>query len=98
MEEKEKILKPSPIEEEHPVELLTQWEMELNMLEDCLDCTEPKGVCQEISMLGKTCQHELQLEESRMEPIEELTGVSLSEEIVEKKFNKESKELESAAK
>jgi hypothetical protein len=98
MEEKEKILKSSPTKEEHLVELLTQWEMELNMLEDCLDCTKPKGVFQEITMLGRTCQHALQLEEYRMELDKELMGVSLSEEIVEKKFSKESKELKSAVK
>jgi hypothetical protein len=37
MEEEEQILKSVPTEEEHPVELLTQWEMELKALEDWLD-------------------------------------------------------------
>jgi hypothetical protein len=50
MKEREKILKSIPIEEEHPVELLTQWEMELKALEDCLDSPEPEGGCHEIAM------------------------------------------------
>jgi hypothetical protein len=41
MEEKEKILKSTPaVKEEKPVESLTQWEMELKMLEDWLDSLE----------------------------------------------------------
>jgi hypothetical protein len=68
MEEKEKILKSSPTKEEHPVEFLTQWEMELKMLEDWLDSPEPEGGCQEIAMPEETCQHEEQLEEAGMEP------------------------------
>jgi hypothetical protein len=40
-------------------------------------------------MPEETCQHELQLEEAGMEPAEELTGVSLSEEVVEQQFSKE---------
>jgi hypothetical protein len=47
--------------------------MELNILEDWLNSPEPKGGFQEIGMPGKTCQHELQLEEDRMEPYEDLT-------------------------
>jgi hypothetical protein len=45
MEEEKKILKSIPTEEEHPVVSLTQWEMELNMLEDWLDSLEPKYDC-----------------------------------------------------
>jgi hypothetical protein len=97
MEEKEKILKSVPTEEEHPVELLTQWEMELKALEDWLDSLEPEGGFHEIAMPEETCQHELQLEEAGMEPTEELTGVSLSEEVVEQQFSGETVELESAA-
>jgi hypothetical protein len=37
MEEEEHILNFVPIEEEHLVELLTQWEMELKAMEDLLD-------------------------------------------------------------
>jgi hypothetical protein len=50
MEEKEKILNFSPTEEDHLVESLTQWEMELNMLEDWLKNREPKGGFHKISM------------------------------------------------
>ena len=74
IEEKEEILKCSLAEiDEHTVEFLTHWEMELKMLEDWLDNPEPEGGCHEIAMLGKTCQHELQLEEAGMEPAKELT-------------------------
>jgi hypothetical protein len=83
MEEEEQILKSVPTEGEHPVELLTQWEMELKALEDWLDSLEPEGGCQEIAMPEETYQHELQLEEAGIEPARELTGVSLSEEVVE---------------
>jgi hypothetical protein len=38
MEKGEQILKSVPTKEEHPVELLTQWEMELRELEDWLEC------------------------------------------------------------
>jgi hypothetical protein len=65
IEEKEQILKSSPTEkEEHTVEFLTQWEMELKMLEDWLDNPEPEDGFQEIAMPEETCQHEEQLEEA----------------------------------
>jgi hypothetical protein len=49
---KEKISKSSQgeEEEEHIVEILTQWEMELRMLEDWLDNPESKDGCQETVM------------------------------------------------
>jgi hypothetical protein len=75
MEEKEQILKSSPIEEEeHPVEFLTQWEMELKMLEDWLDNPEPEDGFQEIAKPEEMCQHEEQLEEAGMEPVQRGTG------------------------
>jgi hypothetical protein len=40
MEKEEQILKSVPTEEERPVGLLTQWEMELKVLEDWLDSME----------------------------------------------------------
>jgi hypothetical protein len=40
MEEKEQILKSFPIEYEHLVDSLTQWEMDLKVLEDWLDSPE----------------------------------------------------------
>jgi hypothetical protein len=97
MEEEEQILKFVPTEEENPVELLTQWEMDLKELEDSLDSPELEGGCHEIAMLEETYQHELQLGEARMGPVEELTGVSMSEEVVEQQFSGETVELESAA-
>jgi hypothetical protein len=97
MEEEEQILKSVPTEEEHPVELLTQWEMELKALEDWLDSLEPEGGFHEIAMPEETYQHELQLEKDGIEPAEELTGVSLSEEVVEQQFSGKTVELESAA-
>jgi hypothetical protein len=37
-------------EEEHTVEMLTQWEIELRMLEDWLDNLEPTDDCQKTVM------------------------------------------------
>jgi hypothetical protein len=37
-------------EEEHTVEMLTQWEIELRMLEDWLDNPEPADGCQKTVM------------------------------------------------
>jgi hypothetical protein len=85
MEEEEQILKSVPTEGECPVGLLTQWEMELKALEDWLDSPEPEGGFHKIAMPEETHQHELQLEEAGMEPVEELTGVNLSEVIAEQK-------------
>jgi hypothetical protein len=73
MEEEEKILKSIPIEGEHPVGFLTQWEIELKALEDWLDSPEPECGCHKIAMLEETHQHKLQLEEAGMEPVEEMT-------------------------
>jgi hypothetical protein len=70
--------------------------MELKALEDWLDNLEPEGGCHEISMPKDTYQHELQLEEAGIEPAEELTGVCLSEEVVEQQFNGKTIGLESA--
>jgi hypothetical protein len=50
-------LKSNPTEEEYRVELLTQWEMELKMLEDWLDNPEPEDGFQEIAKPEETCQH-----------------------------------------
>ena len=50
MEDKENMLKSVPIEEEHLVESLTQWEMELNMMEDWLRSLKQEGGCHEIAM------------------------------------------------
>jgi hypothetical protein len=56
-EEKEKTSESSPIEEyEHIVKILTQWEEELDMLEDWLNNLEPEGGCKEIVMqIGEEC-------------------------------------------
>jgi hypothetical protein len=97
VEEKEKILKYTKIEEEHALESLTQWEMELKILEDWLDSLEPEGGCQKISISEEMCQHELQLKEAGMKPEEELVEDDLLEEIVEQQFNKDPAELESTA-
>jgi hypothetical protein len=70
--------------------------MELKRLEDWLSSLEPEGGCHDIDMQEETYQHELQLEEAGMGPVEELTGVSLSEEVVEQQFMDETAELESA--
>jgi hypothetical protein len=78
----EHILMSVPTEGECPVELLTQWELELRELEDWLDSPEPEGGCQEIAMPEETHQHKEQLVEVGMEPAEELTGVNLSGEVV----------------
>jgi len=91
-------LKSALVEGEHPTEFLTQWEMDLKMLEDWLDNPKLEGGYQEISMPGETCQHELQLEEDGIEPTEELTVVSISKEIAEKKLSDEIAESEFAAK
>jgi hypothetical protein len=82
--------------EQHLVELLTQWEMELKALEDWLDSPEPEGGFQEIAMAKETYQHELQLEEDGIELVKELTGVNLSKEVVEQKFSAKTIELESS--
>jgi hypothetical protein len=37
VEEKEQIMKSSPVEEEHIDDILTPWDMDLNMLEDWLE-------------------------------------------------------------
>jgi hypothetical protein len=58
MEEEEQILMSVPTEGECPVELLTQWELELKALEDWLDNPEPEGGCQEIAMPEEIHQHE----------------------------------------
>jgi hypothetical protein len=42
IEEKEQILKSVPTEEDHPIESLTQWEMELKMMEDWLSSQNQK--------------------------------------------------------
>jgi hypothetical protein len=96
MEEEEQILKFVPTEGEHPIELLTQWEMKLKALEDWLDILEPEGGFQEISMLEETYQHELQLEEAGIKPVGELIRVSLFEEIAEQQFSGETMKLEFA--
>jgi hypothetical protein len=95
--EEEQILKFVPMEEEHPIESLTQWEMELKMLEDWLSSLEPEGGYNEISIPEDTFQHELQLEEFGMGLDEELMGVSLSEGVAKKQFSNETAELESTA-
>jgi hypothetical protein len=60
MEEKEQILKSSPTgKEEDTVEMLTQWEMELKELEDCLNSSKPEGGFHEIAMLEETEKNEL---------------------------------------
>jgi hypothetical protein len=89
-------LKYVPTGGEHPVELLTQWEMELKALEGCLNNPKPEGGCQEIAMPEETHQHDLQLGETRIELVEELTGVNLSKEVAEQKFSGKTAELESA--
>ena len=45
MEEEEETLKSNPVEEEYPVALLIQWELDLKMLEDRLDNPKPKYGC-----------------------------------------------------
>jgi hypothetical protein len=50
MEEKEQMLKSISTKEEHPVESLTQWEMELKMMEDWLSIPKLVGGCHEIFM------------------------------------------------
>jgi hypothetical protein len=42
------------VEEENPVESLTQWEIDLKRLEDWLDSPEPEGVCHEIDTPKET--------------------------------------------
>jgi hypothetical protein len=58
MGEKEHILMFVPTEGEHPVELLTRWELELKELEDWLDGPELGGGFHNIAMLEETHQHE----------------------------------------
>jgi hypothetical protein len=96
MEEEEQILMSVPTEGERPVELLTQWELELKALEDWLGNPEPEGGCQEIAMPEEIHQHELQLVEAGTEPVEKMTGVNLSEEVVERQFSIETAEVEDA--
>jgi hypothetical protein len=89
MEKEEKILKFVPTEE-HPVELLTQWEMELKALEDWLGIPKLEGGCQEIAMPEETNQHELQLVEAGVEPEQEkLTGENMSEGEAKQKLSDE---------
>ena len=57
--EKGHILKYVHTEEEYPVELLTQWKMELKALEDWFDIPKPEGGFHSIAMPGKTHRHEL---------------------------------------
>jgi hypothetical protein len=42
------------MEEEHPIESLTQWEMELKMMEDWLSSLEPEGGYHDIAMPEET--------------------------------------------
>jgi hypothetical protein len=70
MEEEEQTLKSNPIEEEYPVVLLIQWEMDLKMLEDWLDNPKPKYGCQGIAKPEETCPHREQLEEDGMQPVQ----------------------------
>jgi hypothetical protein len=55
MEEEEYTFKSTRTEEEYPVELLNQWEMELKMLEDGLDNPELEDGCQGIAKPEETC-------------------------------------------
>jgi hypothetical protein len=90
MEETKQILMSVPTEGEHPVELFTQWELELKALEDWLGNPEPEGGYQEIAMPEEIHQHESQLEEDGMGTTEGLAGENLSGEVVaEKKFSDE---------
>jgi hypothetical protein len=50
MEEKDKILKSIPMEEEHPIESITHWEMDLNRFKYCLRNPELEGGFHEIPM------------------------------------------------
>jgi hypothetical protein len=61
--------KSNLIEEENPIVLLIQWEMDLTMLEDWLDNRKPKYGCQGIAKPEETCQHREQLEEDGMQPV-----------------------------
>jgi hypothetical protein len=99
-EEKEKTLMSSPIEkEDHTVELLTQWEMYLKLLEDWLDNPELEKYFQDAVMERVVeCQHEEQLEEVGDVSAEELTGFELSEEMAQQKSSKEVAEYESEGK
>jgi hypothetical protein len=60
VKEEEKILRYVTIED-RPVELLTQWEMDLKALEDWLDSLELEGGCHNIYMPKETHQHQEQL-------------------------------------
>jgi hypothetical protein len=48
-------------EEEHTVEMLTQWEIELRMLEDWLDNPEPTDDCQKTVMQISGEEHSTEL-------------------------------------
>jgi hypothetical protein len=90
MEETKNILMFAPTKGECPIELFTQWELELKALEDWLGNPEPKGGCQEIPMLEEIEQHKSPLEEAGMGTFEGLAGENLSKEVVgEKKFSDE---------
>jgi hypothetical protein len=71
--------------------------MELDMLEYWLNNPRPEGGCQETVMPdGVEYQLKEKLEEAGFEPSqEELTGVSLSEEIAEQHLSEDTEELES---
>jgi hypothetical protein len=71
MKEKEHIPKYVSMEEDHSVNSLTQWEMELKMLEDWLSSLEPEGGFHEIAMTEETFQHDLQLEKVGIEQTQE---------------------------
>jgi hypothetical protein len=86
----EQILMSVPTEGECPVELLTQWELELKALEDWLVNPEPEGGCQGIAMPEEIHQHKSQLGEVGIGTIEGLAGENLSGEVVvEKQFSDE---------
>jgi hypothetical protein len=71
-----------PIGGECPIELLTQWELDLRELEDWLDSPGLEGGFQEIAMPEETHQHEEKLVEDGMEPVEEMIGINPSREVV----------------
>jgi hypothetical protein len=82
MEKMEQILMSIPTEEECPVELFTQWELELKALEDWLGNPEPEGGCRGIAMPEEIHQHKSQLEEAGMGTTEGLAGEKMSGEVV----------------
>jgi hypothetical protein len=71
MEEKEQMMMYVPTEGENPVQLLTQWELELRALEDWLDNPELEGGFQKIAMPKEIHRHEFQLVEYGTELAEE---------------------------